>query len=145
MFSLSEKEKVADIDALPEALFVSNTPLGAAEPAAKWSMDVLGSDVDPLDVAEGASRGLHAVTAGVKLTRADGASLALGSLDAAVVRWDAPLPFPTPLHAQPELARGASYLLHNNIWNTNYPAWYPFDRNDAGNLAFRFQLGESWW
>eukprot|EP00966_Prymnesium_polylepis_P213225 4938566-Prymnesium_polylepis.1 len=69
-------------------------------------MDVLGSEVDPLDVAAGASRGLHAVTAGVALSRADGATLALGSLDAGIVRWDTPLPFPTPLHSQPDLSKG---------------------------------------
>ena len=37
------------------------------------------------------------------------------SLDSPVVRWDKPAPFPTPLHAQPDLSYGASFLLFDNI------------------------------
>ena len=33
-----------------------------------------------------------------------------------------------------------SYLLHNNIWNTNYPAWFPFDDAQRGNVAWRLSL-----
>ena len=80
--------------------------------------------VDPLDVAEGASRGLHAVGEGAGLTVGashDGPEVSndpsnsarrlfFGTKDAAVARWDAPLPFPTPLHRQPELAAGLSYV-----------------------------------
>ncbi len=123
---------------LPEALYVSSRPAGSAE--GRWTMDVLGSAVDPLDVAEGAARGMHAVSEGGVQLICDGSRIRLGSLDAAVVRWDAPLPFPTPLHRQPDLGRGVSYVLHDNIWNTNYPAWYPFDQQGTGNLAWRFSL-----
>ena len=121
---------------LPEALYVSHKPSVSA--AGTWRMHVLGEEIDPLDVAEGASRGLHAVDTGVSLTSTDGAHLELATVDAPVIRWDEPLPFPTPLHSQPDLAKGVSYVLHDNIWNTNYPAWYPFE--GPGNLAFRFHL-----
>ena len=47
-----------------------------------------------------------------------GGSVFFGSSDAGVVRWDKPLPFPTPLHAQPDLSVGQSWMLWNNIWNT---------------------------
>ena len=48
------------------------------------------------------------------------------TLDAPIVRWDAPLPFPTPTKRQPALGNGTACLLHDNIWNTNYPFWYPW-------------------
>ena len=81
-------------------------------------MDKLGWSVNPLDVADGASRGLHAITAGVQLT-ANGETLVFGSPDAALARWDDPLPFPTPIHRQPDLAKGVAWNIYNNIWNTS--------------------------
>ena len=95
-----------------------------------------------------------------------GGSVFFGSSDAGVVRWDKPLPFPTPLHAQPDLSVGQSWMLWNNIWNTvssmpassslpvlvpaarltvvacalqNYPDWLPFD-GVAANLLYRFTI-----
>lgn len=35
---------------------------------------------------------------------------------------------------------GPSFCLHNNIWNTNYPDWLPFEKKLGSNLAFRFTL-----
>ena len=61
------------------------------------------------------------------------------TLDAPIVRWDAPLPFPTPTKRQPALGNGTAYLLHDNIWNTNYPFWYPWAAGDE-NLRFRFAV-----
>ena len=42
-----------------------------------------------------------------------------------------PTPFPAPL--QPidlSLLKGFAFNIHNNIWNTNYPLWYPFVDED---------------
>jgi len=64
---------------------------------------------------------------------------AFSTLFAALLRLDKPLPFPTPLHRQPDLGQGAHMLLLNNIWNTNYPFWFPFEEEDS-NLQFRFKL-----
>ena len=47
---------------LPEAMWVTNTPVGSG--AGNWSMDKLGGAVSPLDVATGASRGLHNILTG---------------------------------------------------------------------------------
>jgi len=101
---------------LPEAAWVTNTPVGSG--AGNWSMDKLGGAVSPLEVADGASRGLHNVLSGVTFMPKAGGSVFFGSSDAGVVRWDKPLPFPTPLHAQPDLSVGQSWMLWNNIWNT---------------------------
>ena len=78
-------------------------------------MDKLGGAVSPLDVADGASKGLHNILTGVtfsppKTSDNDAASgLFFGSSDAGVVRWDTPLPFPTPLHGQPDMSYGQSW------------------------------------
>ena len=101
-------------------------------------MDKLGEWVDPLDVVDGASRGLHAVSTGVEFRRAK-SRLFFETLDAPIVRWDTPLPFPTPTKRQPDLGFGAAFLLHDNIWNTNYPFWYPWRAGDE-NLRFRFAV-----
>jgi len=50
---------------LAEAIYLSFAPAGdptGGPGPLEWRMEKLGSWVDPLDVAEGASRGLHAVT-----------------------------------------------------------------------------------
>ena len=60
------------------------------------------------------------------------------SLDAAVVSPGRPTPFPV-LKAPPDLSQGLSFLLSNNIWGTNYPCWFPYQRADA-NMRFRFLL-----
>lgn len=48
-------------------------------------------------------------------------SIFFGSKDAGLVSWGGPRPFPTPIHAQPNLMLGASFVLWDNLWNTNYP------------------------
>ena len=63
-------------------------------------MDKLGGDVNPLDVADGASKGMHAVSSGVRFQSA-GTEVMFGTPDTPLVRWDAPLPFPTPIFRQP--------------------------------------------
>lgn len=100
---------------LPEAAWVTNTPIGSVD--GNWSMDKLGGAVSPLDVAVGASRGLHNILTGVNFTSKSGKTVFFGSSDAGVVRWDTPLPFPTPLHRQPDLSFGQSWMLFNNIWS----------------------------
>ena len=37
------------------------------------------------------------------------------------------------------MSYGVSYNVYNNIWNTNYVLWYPFDEADA-DLKSRFTL-----
>jgi hypothetical protein len=65
-------------------------------------------------------------------------------MDVGLLRWDEPLPFPTPLAEKVDTSSGPSFCLHNNIWNTNYPDWFPFQMTNktmvGANLAFRFQM-----
>ena len=48
-----------------------------------------------------------------------------------------PTPFPFPAHAEQTYAQmGMGFNLHNNIWNTNYPLWYPFE-DGVGDENFK--------
>ena len=115
---------------LGEAMFLSFNPSMKGE----WFMDKLGEWVSPLEVVDGGSRGLHGVTTGVRKS-----GFFLESLDAGVVVWNKPDPFPSPIHVQPDLGEGSSFMLFNNIWNTNYQFWYPSDDADR-NVLYRFNL-----
>jgi len=123
---------------LAEAMYVSFNPASDAT-SLDWSMEKLGSWIDPLDVADGGSKGLHCVTR-LKASRADGGgSMLIDTPDAALARWDKPFPFPTPLYKEPDMELGLHMVLFNNMWNTNYPFWFPFDEADK-DLQFRFTL-----
>ena len=116
---------------LPEALYFGMHPAGAGN--GTWAMDKLGGWVSPLDEADGASKSLHCISSGVRFN-----DVTFVSKDAALLRWNDPMPFPTPIHTQPDLGKGASFLLYNNVWNTNYPDWFPFDGH--ADLRFRFEI-----
>lgn len=100
-------------------------PPPVEEGGSVWGMDKLGELVSPLNLVDGGSKGLHGVSSGVLFAR----ETAVGSkqwermffttADAGIVAWGSPNPFPTPIHAQPDLSYGASFLLFDNIWNTN--------------------------
>ena len=55
-------------------------------------------------------------------------ALIVSSEDAAVVRWgETLLPFPTPISSELTLGpSGASFVLFDNAWNTNFCFWWPF-------------------
>jgi hypothetical protein len=116
---------------LPESAFVTFFPYlddsassDGARGSGRWLMDKLGHWVSPLGGADGAPHGLHGVTSGVLFSKPAAAtetgSMFFESLDAGLVSWGGPRPFPTPIHAQPDLqANGVSFVLFDNLWNTN--------------------------
>jgi hypothetical protein len=124
---------------LPEGAYFSFQPRHSAQ--GTWMHSILGEWSSPLDVADGASKGLHYVSEdGAQFHSPDAsATMQFETYDCGLLRWDTPLPFPTPLHADVDFSYGASFCLFNNIWNTNYPLWYPFVREDK-DLKFRFQI-----
>eukprot|EP01062_Namystynia_karyoxenos_P066629 TRINITY_DN60538_c0_g1_i1.p1 TRINITY_DN60538_c0_g1~~TRINITY_DN60538_c0_g1_i1.p1 ORF type:complete len:822 (+),score=209.81 TRINITY_DN60538_c0_g1_i1:75-2468(+) len=126
---------------LGEAMFVTMRP--PASNQSEWAMDKLGRWVSPLELVDGAPKGLHGITTGVRHTRPGGHSAFFASPDAAMVAWGSPTPFPTPLHTQPDLGEGASFVLWNNIWNTNYIFWWPYDTpsdKQTADIVFRFGI-----
>jgi hypothetical protein len=64
------------------------------------------------------------------------------TVDAGIVAWGKPDPFPTPIHAQPDMSEGASFLLWDNVWNTNYINWWPYETPGVnfGNSTYRFAI-----
>ena len=123
---------------LPEAGYVSFSP---RVDGGSWSHSILGEWSDPNDIAEGAAKGLHYVDERSTLLSnvRTGQQVEIGSSDSGLLRWGEPLPFPTPLTKNVNTSIGPSFCLHNNIWNTNYPDWFPFD--DVGrSTIFRFSM-----
>ena len=57
------------------------------------------------------------------------------SLDTSLVSIGRKTAFPTPLTplSQRELSAGVFFVLHNNIWDTNYAAWYPWTNGASAN------------
>jgi len=117
---------------LAEALFVSFVPLGTGNDSA-WSMDVLGSGVNPLDVVSNGGRHLHGVTQA-------GVTYSGGGNPGDVALWQL-APLFTPVIAPgdidhllwydgttlPALAGGWHSVVHSNMWNTAFPLWYGQD------------------
>ena len=87
--------------------------------ATSYEVDKLGSWTDPLDVVEGGAKSLHGLTDGVRATMGGGGRLFVRSLDSGVVRFDTPLPVPTPIFRQPDMAQGMSFGLFMNTWCAN--------------------------
>ena len=125
-------------------------------------MDKMGELVSPLDLLDGGSKGLHGVSTGVLFSRTAGHGGAVANrpsrdpqaqvqsqeriffrtLDAGLVVWGDPDPFPTPIHEDPDMEEGASFLLYDNIWNTNYVFWWPYEVPGVtyGNIKYRFSI-----
>eukprot|EP01050_Picozoa_sp_SAG11_P010022 SAG11_NODE_984_length_6296_cov_3.033887_5_plen_147_part_00 len=117
-----------------------------------WEMDVLGTWVSPSEVADGAAKGLHAIETGVRFSPglesdpipSDSSEpprgrLLIQSADAALVRWGTPAPFPTPMLTPVDTAKGASFVLWDNLYNTNYVLWWPF-MTQYEDIVFRFAI-----
>ena len=130
--------------------------LSSSSGGARWMMDKLGEYSSPLDQMDGAGKGLQYVTSGLAYVsnleprdlatnatapdaldapdapnahQGDAAVeqvLLVESPDAGLVRWGDLLPFPTPLRGNVSLAEGASFVLFDNAWNTNFLYWWPF-------------------
>lgn len=115
---------------LPESSWVTFNPR-VGNPY-RWKLDKLGQLISPHEVVQGGNRNMHAVNKGVCYHGADG-KVSIDILDAALVcpgerrllQFD---------HTFASPAGGMHVNLHNNVWGTNFPAWYEED------AAFRFKL-----
>lgn len=120
--------------------------------AFQTGLTTTGADagVDPLDVVAHGATHLHSLgplarvkyTGGVgaPLGGGDAATISLESLDVPIVSAGLMSPFPTPgdnTTAAKDIASGWHFNLQNNIWNVNFPQWYPFVQEDA-DARFRF-------
>ena len=112
-------------------------------------LDVIGKLVarpDPmstyLESVYGGSPHLRGVESATYMdtTRAGGREgFELTSLDVPVICLGAATPFVTPRTSAPDMSRGVSWNIHQNIWNTNYAQWYPFEQLDI-HMRSRFRM-----
>eukprot|EP00040_Diaphanoeca_grandis_P025095 m.138598 g.138598 ORF g.138598 m.138598 type:complete len:904 (+) comp30005_c0_seq1:320-3031(+) len=132
----------------PETIWLSS--VAKTQNPSGWLMDKLGSWLNPNDAdlthgdptscnPQGTTCGvhLHAIGKGVQYTGTDG-KLNFESLDSALLSVGSSTPVPTPLTV-PDSRGGMHWALVGNIWNTNYPFWYPFVDSDAAS-KYRFKM-----
>jgi hypothetical protein len=114
----------------PEALWF-HAGLALPEPE-KWRVEKLGREIDFLDVIGNGGHKLHATDRGVVWNGAS-RKVRIDSPDAALVSPGRPALAVFDNKVEP-LNEGMHFPLWNNIWGTNFPAWYDED------ATFRFRL-----
>lgn len=140
---------------LPESIFVTFNPVVSTTRG--WGLTVLGSTMDPLDVIGKRGNGSDPMSIyltseyggsphlrGVEAAHysdetADGGAFELTSLDVPVMCTGKATPFVTPRTEPPDMAEGVSWNVYQNIWNTNYVQWYPFEEADR-HIRSRFRM-----
>ena len=116
---------------LPEAIWFSFKPK-LARPNC-WQMDKMGQLISPLETVYGGGRYLHAVGAGIRYAGPDG-PLRIDTRDAALVAPGRPALL--RCDKQPlNLDQGMHFNLYNNVWGTNFTAWYDDDARFRLRLA----------
>mmetsp|Transcript_31735 Transcript_31735/g.84485 ORF Transcript_31735/g.84485 Transcript_31735/m.84485 type:complete len:878 (-) Transcript_31735:121-2754(-) len=152
-----------------EASMLTFRPAPALERApgggSAWALDKLGQAIDPEGVLKGGNQFTHGVWDGATV-RTSAGTMSINSLDASNMNpmtEQFPVGNPLPASYREEDAKagtgmdqlkagsvfGMAANLHNNLWNTNYPLFYPYfdSRYCSGpldcrncNALFRFHL-----
>ena len=144
---------------LPEAIFLRFSPKekgkignsatqGLADehsPGCSWTMQKLGSSLDPTRVVTGGGKWMHVVDAvtfncsyssswNSPLYAPAGASsshgLRINTYDSGLVRWGPLSALPVPTTEGPGKGEDGAFILFNNLWGTNYIMWYPFETKE---------------
>ena len=133
------------IVAIGESTAITFQPAPALQPSAgasAWSIDKLGHGVDPEGVQDGGNQFNHASWHGTSVATTAGA-MTIKSLDAPNMNpmtRTFPIGNPLPASIDEALSKsgkgmaqlpkgsvvGMAVNLHNNLWNTNYPLYYPY-------------------
>ena len=121
---------------LAESTWLSFAP-NVGEDVSRWTMNILGAPVSPLEVVDMGTRHLHAVWDGVEYDARD----AGGALVRIHTR-DAPLVAPGDANhllwydglSQPDLTGGWHFVLESNLWGTAFPQWQDCD------MAYAFTI-----
>jgi hypothetical protein len=92
----------------------------------RWQMNKLGTTLSPYNVVENGNRNLHALSQeGLSYSGIEG-KVKIQSLDAPLFSFGrrSLLKFD---NLQPSLNEGMFINLQNNVWGTNFPAWFEDD------------------
>jgi hypothetical protein len=102
--------------------------------------------ISPLDVMVNGSQAQHGITRSLSVfygndSVGSNSDFSVSSLDALIVS-PTRSPFPAVKPLQPsDLDGGMSFNLFNNVWNTNFPLFYPYrDTERDQSLLFRFRF-----
>uniref|UniRef100_A0A2C9LDB6 Glycoside hydrolase family 38 N-terminal domain-containing protein n=1 Tax=Biomphalaria glabrata TaxID=6526 RepID=A0A2C9LDB6_BIOGL len=122
---------------LPESISFGFQPVNQGY---QWTLDKMSQYIDPCDVVLNGSQYVHGVKNEVNLLNEDNKGIQFFTRDVPIVnlgtdnRIDSP--FPVPLEPfECSTLRNFSFNIYNNIWNTNYPMWYPFNQQDENFKA----------
>lgn len=124
---------------LPESYWYEINPI-VNEPN-KWMMNKMGYNVSPLNVMENGGSKLHALQDGVVYDVSEGRSgctcgkMKIKTYDAALVAPGKP-GITEFTQEKPDMKGGWHFNLQNNIWNTNFVAWYGGDNTFVFDLEF---------
>jgi hypothetical protein len=101
------------------------------ETDSKWLFEKIGSMIAPTDVVLNGGRNLHGVWE--KIVCKGTKNIQIETLDSLLVSPEKPAVY--DFHNQlPDMKGGVHFCLHNNLWLTNFRAWY----ND--DALFRFKI-----
>ena len=129
---------------IPETLFLTFNPNIECRQILATKIDEL---IDINDVVINGTFHLHSVGVNgvVKCDMNDrGNNIKVQPIDAGLsafvpLGYNERTSFSTPLDIKSDLSKGFSFILSNNVWNTNCPLWYPYRDKDA-NITFRFNV-----
>lgn len=114
---------------MPEAYWLESS-LSVANPY-RWQMHKLGEPISPYNVVVNGNRNMHALSReGLTYSGTEG-HIAITSQDAPLFSFGrrSLLKFD---NAQPSLNDGIFINLYNNVWGTNFPAWF------EGDMCYHF-------
>ncbi len=115
---------------LPEALWYSFFPDTSYKMG--WMMDKMGTYISPYEVIYNGNRSLHAIQNNVRYADKNG-KMIIESKDAHLANFGA-LSLLNFQQQLPDMSKGLHFNLLNNVWKTNFRAWY----ND--NAKFRYLI-----
>jgi hypothetical protein len=109
----------------------------------RWYLHKLGHFIDPSNIVNNGSQYVHGVDVGVGYLDEKQKGLLIESPDVATVsvltenRPADVLPLPlTPMKSKPN---GIAFNIYNNVWDTNFVFWYPYQPQDK-HFKARFRL-----
>eukprot|EP01006_Ploeotia_vitrea_P051969 TRINITY_DN67625_c6_g1_i1.p1 TRINITY_DN67625_c6_g1~~TRINITY_DN67625_c6_g1_i1.p1 ORF type:complete len:752 (-),score=89.33 TRINITY_DN67625_c6_g1_i1:2-2257(-) len=128
-----------------EAMWLSVDPVVPPHwPKDLWSMDKLGTTITTADtIVDGGAKHMHVVQDHVTFKPGGPRKMEIQPWDTGLISVGSARIFPTPTNVTADPTGGIHFNLHNNLWDTNYPLWYPFvlSPSEVGiNQTYRWKV-----